>query len=77
MARFQFALSTRDEVSQAGIVQSDSFAEAMELLGEKMTVREGDTLEIGVFGFPPARFQCILSLSDGDIHWQPAGLRAA
>lgn len=77
MARFQFALSSSDEVCQAGIVQSDSFAEALELLGEKMTVKEGDTLEIGVSGFPPAKFQCILSLSDGDVHWRPSGLRAA
>lgn len=77
MARFQFALRNSDEVSHAGIVQSDSFADALELLGEKMTVKDGDTLEIGVPGFPPARFQCVLSLLGEDIHWQPASLRAA
>ena len=77
MARFQFALLNSDEVSHAGIVQSDSFADALELLGEKMTVKDGDTLEIGVSGFPPARFHCVLSLRGDDIEWRPASLRAA
>ena len=77
MARFQFAVSSSDEVSHAGIVQSESFADALELLGERITLTEGDTLEIGVPGFPPARFQCMLSLDDGDVHWRPATLRAA
>jgi hypothetical protein len=77
MARFQFALSSSDEVSHAGTVQSESFAEALELLGERITVTEGDTLEIGVRGFPPARFQCMLSLDDGDIRWRPATALAA
>ena len=77
MARYQFALSRSDEVCQAGVVQSDSFAEALELLGEQMTVKEGDTLEIGVSGFPPARYQCFVSLSSGNVHFQPTSRLAA
>ena len=57
MSRFQFAISSGPEsVRQAGVVESDSFSEAVVLLGEKIPVRTGDSLEIGVSGFPPARF---------------------
>jgi hypothetical protein len=76
MARYQFALNSAGE-TQAGIVQSDSFAEAMQLLGERMEIQTGDTLEIGVFGFPPARYECIAAVDEGDVLWRPAGLMAA
>ena len=55
MSRFQFAISSGPEsVRQAGVVESDSFNEAVVLLGEKIPVRTGDSLEIGVSGFPPS-----------------------
>jgi hypothetical protein len=77
MTRYSFALSKNAEISQAGVVQSDSFTDAMKLLGEQMTVSAGDTLEIGVYGFPPARFHCIAALGDGEVLWRPSGLMAA
>jgi hypothetical protein len=77
MTRYSFALSTNNEISQAGVVQSDSFTDALKLLGEQMTVKAGDTLEIGVYGFPPARYECVASLGQGDILWRPSGLMAA
>jgi hypothetical protein len=40
-------------------------------------VKKGDTLEIGVSGFPPAHFECIAALMDGDVLWRPAGQKAA
>ena len=77
MTRYSFALSTKDEISQAGVVQSESFTDAMKLLGEQMTVKAGDMLEIGVYGFPPARYECIGVPTDGDVLWRPSGLLAA
>lgn len=77
MTRYSFALSSNAEISQAGVVHSENFTDAMKLLGEQMTVKAGDTLEIGVYGFPPARYQCVAALSDGDVLWMPAGLMAA
>ena len=46
--------------------------EALRLVGERMTVTRGDTLEIGVKGFPPARYECVEALLDGSVFWQPA-----
>ena len=78
MSRFQFAISSGPEsVRQAGVVESDSFSEAVGLLGEKIPVRTGDSLEIGVTGFPPARFQCISALKGGKPVWVPEGRMAA
>ena len=77
MSKFQFAISSGPEfVRQAGVVESDSFDEAVVLLGTKISVRAGDSLEIGVHGFPPARFQCIGELKSRPI-WVPEGRLAA
>ena len=59
MSKFSFAISSGPEsVRQAGIVESDSFDDAVNLLGLRISVQEGDSLEIGVYGFPPARYHC-------------------
>ena len=76
MATYTFSLSTSDETRQAGLIQSASFQEALQLVGERMPVTQGDTLEIGVKGFPPARYQCTESLLDGTVQWAPMRLAA-
>lgn len=77
MATYMFSLSTSEESRQAGLIQSPSFEEALRLVGERMTVTRGDTLEIGVKGFPPAHYQCVESLLDGSVFWQPAAAALA
>ena len=77
MATYTFSLSTSVDARQAGLIQSTSFEEALRLVGERMTVTQGDTLEIGVKGFPPARFECVGSLLDGSVFWQPSSDRLA
>ena len=78
MSKFQFAISSGPEsIRQAGIVETDSFADAVNLLGKKVTVHAGDSLEIGVAGFPPARFQCVGAVTNGPPVWIPAGQMAA
>ena len=76
MPRFKFALSGPEEVREAGIVQSESFADALNAIGEQSALTEGDTLEIGVPGFPPARF-FYGGMVRGHQSWQPAGKLAA
>jgi hypothetical protein len=78
LSKFQFAISSGPEsVRQAGVVESESFSDAVDLLGEKIPVRTGDSLEIGVLGFPPARFQCVSAMKGGKIVWMPEGRMAA
>jgi hypothetical protein len=77
MATYTFSLSTTPDARQAGVIQSDSFEEALRLVGERMSVTQGDTLEIGVTGFPPAKFECIEALFDGTVFWVPASRLAA
>jgi hypothetical protein len=77
MSKFQFAISSGPEsVRQAGVVESDSFDDAVSLLGTKIPVQMGDSLEIGVAGFPPARYQCIGAVRSRPI-WVPEGRLAA
>jgi hypothetical protein len=76
MATYTFSLSTSEEARQAGVIQSASFDEALRLVGQRMSVTQGATLEIGVRGFPPAHYQCVESLLDGSVFWQPAKLAA-
>ena len=74
MATYTFALSMSDEARQAGIIQSTSFQEALRIVGQRMPVNRGAKLEIGVRGFPPARYECVESTLDGAVFWQPAGM---
>jgi hypothetical protein len=78
MSKFQFAISSGPEsVRQAGVVESDSFDDAVMLLGQKFPVHDGDSLEIGVAGFPPARYHCVGAVRNGGPVWVPAGRMAA
>lgn len=77
MSKFQFAISSGPEaVRQAGVVESDSFNDAVTLLGQRIPVQTGDSLEIGVHGFPPARYQCVGAVRHRPI-WVPEGRLAA
>jgi hypothetical protein len=76
MTRFEFALKSPDEIRQAGVVQSESFNDALSLVSKNVTVQDGDTLEIGVPGFPPARYAFVPSDSIDAVNWRPIGLAA-
>jgi hypothetical protein len=77
MATYSFTLDSSDDSRQAGIIHSVSFEEALELVGERVAVNRGDTLEIGVKGFPPARYQCVETNFEGGVFWVPANKLAA
>jgi hypothetical protein len=77
MPRFVFALGNVEELRQAGYVQSDSLSEALDIIGEQVPTHAGDVLEIGVNGFPPARYRRVAGSGTSDLAWQPQGLLAA
>jgi hypothetical protein len=78
MPRYQFSISSPTErVRLAGAITSETFSQALEAIADQAEAGEGDTLEIGVTGFPPARFHFIESAEDGTVSWQPTGLLAA
>lgn len=77
MSKYLFAISSGPEsVRQAGVVESDSFVDAVTLLGTRIPVQKGDSLEIGVTGFPPARYHCVGAMKSRPI-WVPEGQIAA
>ena len=76
MSRFCFALSNV-ETRRDGVIESDSFSDAVDELGRQVSVSKGDTLEIGVYGFPPARYECVGLVKGSRPIWFPSGGRMA
>jgi hypothetical protein len=75
MSRYSFAVSS-PESRQEGVIDSESFLAAVDALGLHVDVRTGDLLEIGVAGFPPAKYQCVGEIKNLPV-WMPAGQKAA
>jgi hypothetical protein len=71
MSKFRFALSNA-RLRQEGMVESETFVQAVDSLWEHVDVRRGDVLEIGVSGFPPARFECVGEIGEGKPFWKAA-----
>jgi hypothetical protein len=76
MPRFHFSLGTTEAIREAGAVQSDSFDDALEALAEQSDAHVGDVLEIGVPGFPPARYEFVRA-GRHKRGWRPANPLAA
>ena len=76
MPRFTFALGRPDEVREMGAVQSDSFDDALAVLAEQASPILGDVLEIGVPGFPPARYEYV-KVGRRQRAWRPSNQLAA
>jgi hypothetical protein len=77
MPRYQFALGASGEVRKAGTIDSESFAAAIEAINLNVPITVGDTLEIGVPGFPPARFEWLAGGEDTIPTWRPAPVATA
>jgi hypothetical protein len=75
MSKFCFSVSNI-ESRRDGEIESDSFSDAVDELGRQIVVSKGDLLEIGVYGFPPARFECVGLIKTRPI-WFPSGGRMA
>lgn len=78
MSKFRFSVSGVDS-RQEGVIESESFLAAVDALGDHVAVQMGDVLEIGVFGFPPARYECVggMGIQGGSPMWVPTGRLAA
>jgi hypothetical protein len=77
MPRYQFAIGGTGIVREAGFVHSESFSEAITAISRRVQAHTGDTLEIGVAGFPPARYECLWAENGNAQSWKPEGLLAA
>ena len=77
MPRYQFAIVKSDTVREAGFVHSESFSEAITAISQRVRAETGDTLQIGVRGFPPARYECLFAEDGNARSWKPEGLLAA
>ena len=75
MSKFCFSVSNIDSRHE-GVIDSPSFTAAVDALGEHVDVRTGDVLEIGVAGFPPARYECVGEIRSLPV-WMPASSVAA
>ena len=76
MSKFRFSVSGQ-ETRREGVIESESFRAAVDSLSHHVPVRRGDILEIGVFGFPPAIYECVGQIDSGFPVWMPAGRQAA
>lgn len=76
MPRFTFSLAKAGVAAETGAVLSASFTEALDALAEQPRVSVGDMLEIGVPGFPPARYACVAGGRKGR-RFAPSSLLAA
>ena len=76
MSEYRFSLSSI-ETRRDGVIESDSFGDAVDALGRQVVIQTGDVLEIGVLGFPPAHFECVGEVGKGHPIWMPAGKLAA
>ena len=70
MPRFEFVVGKGDAVREAGAVLTDSFNDALRAIAEQADVTEGETLAIGVAGFPPARYEFVIPAA-GRPGWRP------
>ena len=77
MPRFSFTIGGPEGVRHAGTVHGQRFEDAIHAISDKVDSEHGDTLEIGVAGFPPARYTRIISNLTGDAEWRPAVSLAA
>ncbi len=75
MSKYCFSVSNVDSRHE-GVIESPTFLAAVDALGEHVDVRMGDVLEIGVVGFPPARYECVGEIKSLPV-WMPAGQAAA
>jgi hypothetical protein len=76
MSRFCFSVRGIDS-RQEGVIESESFTEAVNALGQHVDVQTGDFLEIGVLGFPPMKYECVGEIRSGYPIWQPSHRLAA
>ena len=77
MPQYLFSVGGIGALREAGMVQSESFADALTAIAAETDGSAGDTLEIGVWGFPPARFERVWNGEHASWSWLPITALAA
>lgn len=77
MNRFWFALWVGDAIRGTGAVEAASLPEALRVVSQRGVPKAGDRLEIGIDGFPPARYVCVFEDFDTPLRWRLTNARAA
>jgi len=73
MPQYVFSLITADQdAGEVGTVDTATFTDALRLLSGRLTAKRGDRLELGVTGFPPARYDFVGSIPGAAV-WKAAG----
>lgn len=75
MNSFWFALWHSDEIRSTGSVAAVTLPDALRVVSKCRAPRLGDRLEIGVHGFPPARYRCVEE--EASLSWRLVMARAA
>lgn len=76
MSVYRFALDSSTYGREVGLIRSDTFDHALEALQTQVPANAGDTLEIGVPGFPPAKYECVTA-EGGEARWTAKNALAA
>ena len=76
MSVYRFALDSSTYGREVGLITSDTFDAALEALQTQVPAHQGDVLEIGVPGFPPARYTCVAT-DEKTPRWHAMGALAA
>lgn len=77
MTRYWFAHWRGQGVENTGALEAPSLQEALRLVARRGRPFAGDQLEIGMTGFPPARYECVLEDFGTPLHWRLVNARAA
>ena len=76
MTRFWFAMCRSENDAQTGIVEAPTLPDALHVVSQRAFPRPGDKLDIGMPGFPPARYECV-SFELGPRSWRLVNRMAA
>lgn len=67
---FWYAHSRGPEVRRAGALEAPSLEAALREVFRWSRPREGDRLQLGLQGFPPASFECVFHEGEAPMRWQ-------
>ena len=77
MKRFWFAHVRGEEIHNSGSLIALTLPEALRCVARRGLPSSGDRLDIGLNGFPPARYECVFEDFDGPLAWRLVNATAA
>ena len=70
MKRFWFAHVRGEEIHNSGSLVAGTLPEALRCVARRGLPSTGDRLDIGMEGFPPARYECVFQDVDVPLAWR-------